>query len=104
MKNYKSGLKYGFIFMGASGLMGALYGIWSGIVFEPAVFAITIVGVFVAMNFSVSLLACIPWGIGRIVSKNNLSLLSKYIGLSFGFFTVFFPYFILLKLIPFTPF
>ncbi|MDN5202769.1 hypothetical protein QQ008_15375 [Fulvivirgaceae bacterium BMA10] len=93
MKNFIAGVKYAGIFMVIVSIMGALYGLISGVVFGPAIFAITIVGVFVSMNFAVAIASLVPYLL-LVVSKRKARLLARYIALSIGFFIVFFPVFL----------
>ncbi|PWJ43222.1 hypothetical protein BC781_102771 [Sediminitomix flava] len=99
MNQYKLGLKYGLIFMLIAASMGFLYGLLSGVILQPMFFAVVIVGVFVSINFSISLVSIIPWIIMRL-SRKKAHLLQRYISISLAFFTVFFPIFIFLKLFP----
>ena len=99
MDNYISGIKYALIFMLVAAVMGVLYGLISGVIIKPALFSITLLGVFVSVNLLFAIIAMVPFLVMKI-AKRQTTKISRYIGLSFGFFTVFFPFFILLRFTP----
>ena len=93
---FKRGIKYGLIFMLFAIIMGFMYGIFGGQIFRPIVAFITIIGIFAIINFAFTVLALVPF----FFWKKKRSFLGKYIGISLGFIVVYFPLFILIKLIP----
>ena len=93
---FKRGIKYGLIFMLFAIIMGFMYGIIGGQILRPTLAFITIIGIFASINFAFAMLALVPF----LIWKKKRRILRKYIGISFGFVVVYFPLFILLKLIP----
>ena len=89
--------------MGIAAIMGALYGLFGGLFLKPALVSVMIVGIFVAINFVFALLSVLPNVIVQFLRKKEVRL-TRYFTFSLAFFLVFFPYFVLLKLVPVTLF
>lgn len=90
VQQLKCSFKYALWTLLITAVMGALYGILSGIVIQPAVFGIAFTTVLVVLNFLVALL-CIVFNIIFLVPfKKGSRLVVKYFSLSLGFFVVFF--------------
>ncbi|MCH2043242.1 MAG: hypothetical protein MK212_03820 [Saprospiraceae bacterium] len=98
---FKRGLKYALIFMVIAAIMGALFGLISGIILQPAIVSITFVGIFSAINYAVAILSLIPLLVLSLIGKKTVAL-KRYFALSSGFICVYLPLFILIKYIPVT--
>lgn len=92
-KNFKSNLKSGFKYAGIvwplTALSGALYGLISGIIIQPAVFAIAFSCVLVSLNFVCAALAEIFNVLFLLPFKKGSSAVTRYFALSLSFFIVF---------------
>lgn len=89
MVTLRAGFRYALWFVLISAVMGVLYGLFSGIVLQPAVFAIVYTAVFVLLNFVVALpvwcfnlIFLMPFGKG---SRG----IQRYFALSLSFAVVF---------------
>jgi len=94
--NMKQGFRYALYVFLISMIMGALYGLVSGIIIQPALFTIAFSTVFVAINFAVALLVILfniiflaPFGKGKLI-------LIRYFGLSLSFVIVYLSAYMLL--------
>ncbi|MFT4205027.1 MAG: PepSY-associated TM helix domain-containing protein [Chitinophagaceae bacterium] len=92
---FRKGLKYALMFLPCAFLCGALYGLISGVVLQPAVFGVLYVGICIIVNFIVAMLCGIfsllflrPFGKGRLVLQ--------YWAYSLAFGLVFIPVTILI--------
>lgn len=95
---FRKGLKYAGILMVAAFLSGALYGVISGIVWQPALFAVLYTGISICVNAIVALLVGLfnllflaPFG------KSSRPVI-RYFSLSFSFLLVFLPVIIAIAL------
>lgn len=97
------GLKYGLVVLFISGLFGFLFGLFDGQFIKPALVSMTLIGLFVVVNFILSILLWLPTAL-LFALKKSVQPLVKYIGISLGFVVVFMPFLLLMKYIPFNPF
>ena len=97
------GLKYGSIVLVVSGLFGLLFGLFDAQFLKPALVSMTHIGLFVVVNFIISILLWLPTAVLYALKKSVRSLVN-YIGISFGFIVVFMPFLLLIKHLPFNPF
>ncbi|MEO1052212.1 MAG: hypothetical protein AAFX87_16385 [Bacteroidota bacterium] len=90
------GFKYAAYFMVIAGFMGLIYGAFGGIWLSPAFVAIAYLGIFVMINFviSIPLIALnLPFALFRKGSKR----ITRYFIYSLSFAIVFLAFFALLK-------
>lgn len=97
------GLKYGAIVLCMAGLFGLFYGLLDAQFIKPALVSMTHIGLFVVVNFIISILLWLPTAV-LFALKKSVQPLVKYIGISFGFILVFMPFLLLIKCIPYNPF
>ncbi len=97
------GLKYGSIVLFLSGLFGFLFGVFGGQFLKPAIVSMTHIGLFVVVNFIISVFLWLPTAV-LFALKKSVRPLIKYIGISFGFIVVFVPYLLLVRYLPYNPF
>ncbi|MGM9477316.1 PepSY-associated TM helix domain-containing protein [Pedobacter sp. GSP4] len=83
--NFKSGLKYALIILPISFLMGALYGLPSGIVIQPAAFVVAFSCVMVCLNFICALLSEIFNILFLWPFKKGSHKITRYFALSTAF-------------------
>lgn len=93
----KAGIRYALYFLGIGFMMGAIYGAFGGLVFQPALFASSLIGIFCLMNFPISVLALLVNLLMAIFSKSSRPIY-RYAGLSLGFALVYLLYFYALHL------
>lgn len=107
IQNLKSqfikGAKYALIFILVGALMGLFYGIWSGIVIAPIIFAISLTGVFVVLNFPLALILFLL-NLFPSVFKKGSARLNRYFIFSLAFLMVYFMFFLLFKVLELKPF
>ena len=94
---FKSGLRYALYFMAISFVMGSIYGVFGGLLIEPALFTTSLVGMFCILNFIFAIIAAFINSIFFIFKKGIKSVF-RYFGLSLGFALVFISYFYFLHL------
>ncbi|GEP98019.1 PepSY-associated TM helix domain-containing protein [Chitinophaga cymbidii] len=87
--NMRAGFRYALWFVPVSAVMGALYGLFSGIVLQPAVFAIVYTAVFVMLNFVVALTVWCFNLIFLMPFRKGSHLVQRYFALSLSFAIVF---------------
>ena len=87
--NFRSGLKYACILWLAMALSGGLYGLISGIVLQPAVFAIAFASVVVTLNFACALSAELFNVSFLLPFKKGSAGVTRYFSLSLSFLIVF---------------
>lgn len=87
-KNFLVGLRYAGWFLVLSFIMGALYGLPSGIVIQPAAFSVLFTGVLVVANFAIAIVVLIV-GLILLLFGKTIYALIRYFALSFAFFVVF---------------
>lgn len=85
----KKGVVYASWFVLTGAIMGALYGMFSGIVIEPAVFTIVFAAIFVTANFVVALVSLLFYTLFLLPFRCNGRPVLKYFALSLSFFLVF---------------
>lgn len=88
---FMKGFKYALMFLIVAFAAGALYGIISGIVIEPALFAVLYTGISICINFIVALIAVVVNLICLAPFKRSEKSVFKYFTLSFSFLLVFLP-------------
>ncbi|GAB3793816.1 hypothetical protein GCM10028819_06080 [Spirosoma humi] len=93
----KAGIRYALFFLIIAFAMGVLFGLFGGLLFQPGLFATSLVGIFCLMNFPFALLAAL---INLILAafKRSLQPVYRYFGLSLGFAVVYLLYFYVLHL------
>lgn len=82
---FKSGLKYAMIILLISFIMGALYGLPSGIIIQPAIFVVAFSCVMVCLNFICALLSEIFNILFLLPFKKGSHKLTRYFALSTAF-------------------
>lgn len=87
---FRKGMKYALMLLICAFFSGALYGIISGIVVQPALFAILYVGISVIVNFFIATL-CIFINLLLAIFKKSSRNLLKYFLISLAFLLIFFP-------------
>ena len=97
------GAKYALIFILAGAFMGFCYGVWSGIVVAPMVFAISLTGVFVVLNFPFALILFLL-NLFPTLFKKGSAHLNRYFVFSLVFLLVYSLFFLLFKLLQLKPF
>lgn len=96
LQQMKNGFKYAAWVLLVTAVMGVLYGVFSGIIVQPAVFGIAFTTVLVVINFAVALL-CILFNIIFLAPfKKGSLMLVRYFSLSLGFCIVFLVSYVLL--------
>jgi hypothetical protein len=90
------GVKYALLFFALAGLMGAIFGLFGGIFVSPALAFITIVGVFVILNFLVAVVVQII-NLLLYPFKKSSKKITKYFTYSLSFLFVFGLYFLFMK-------
>ncbi|WP_234736657.1 hypothetical protein [Tellurirhabdus bombi] len=88
----KSGIRYALYFMAVGFVMGAIYGVFGGLIFEPALFATSLIGVFCIVNFLVAIPA-VTLNLVLAVFKKSSRPIYRYFGLSLGFAIVYLLFF-----------
>ncbi|MFT4153453.1 PepSY-associated TM helix domain-containing protein [Parafilimonas sp.] len=88
-KQLKQSFKYAVWILLICAVMGALYGVVSGIVIQPAVFTIAYTAVLIIINFLIAMLCMLFNIIFLGPFKKGSRMLVKYFALSSGFFIVF---------------
>ncbi|GGG96778.1 PepSY-associated TM helix domain-containing protein [Pedobacter zeae] len=83
--NFISGLKYALIILPISFIMGALYGLPSGIIIQPAVFVVAFSCVMVCLNFTCALLSEVFNILFLIPFKKGSDQVTRYFALSTAF-------------------
>jgi hypothetical protein len=101
--HFIKGIRYAFLFIMLGAVMGAIFGIWSGIVYGPAVFAVSLTGLFVVLNFPISLLLFLLNLLPQLAKKGS-SQLNRYFIYSSAFLLVYMLFFFLFKLLDLRPF
>jgi hypothetical protein len=94
----KLGIYYALYFLGIGLIMGAVFGLFGGLVLQPALFAASLIGIFCLMNFPASIIAVLVNLILAIFKKSSRPIY-RYFGLSLGFALVYITYFYLLHLL-----
>lgn len=87
--NFKKGLRYAAIVWPLVAISGGLYGLASGIILQPALFAIAFTCVLVSLNFICALLAELFNVLFLLPLKKGSSGVTRYFSLSLSFFIVF---------------
>ncbi|MEM7660323.1 MAG: hypothetical protein AAF399_29730 [Bacteroidota bacterium] len=100
---FRRGLIYALYFMLIAAVMGAVYGLISGVILQPALFSVAMVGVFVSVNAVIALLLALPMLGFRIFGRKMVAG-ERYLTFSLAFLVVFLPYFAVLKVLPFAVF
>ncbi|WP_346318039.1 PepSY-associated TM helix domain-containing protein [Chitinophaga sp. YIM B06452] len=93
---FKKGLKYAALLLVCSLLAGALYGLISGIVVQPALFSVLYTGISICVNFIIALLACIICLLLLGPFRRYPKRVHRYFALSLAFLLVFLPVIILI--------
>lgn len=82
---FKSGIKYAAVILLVSFIMGALYGLPSGIIIQPAIFVVAFSAVMVCINFICSLLAELFNLLFLLPFKKGSHRVTRYFALSTAF-------------------
>ncbi|RXK86612.1 PepSY-associated TM helix domain-containing protein [Filimonas effusa] len=94
--NLKAGFKYAVWFVVIGFVMGALYGLFSGVIIQPAIFAVTFTTFIVIMNFAVALpVYAINVVILSPFKKGSRSVV-RYFAISLAFLLVYVAVYLLL--------
>jgi uncharacterized iron-regulated membrane protein len=93
---FKSGLKYAVIILPISFIMGALYGLPSGIIIQPAIFVIAFSCVMVCLNFICALLSALFNIIFLWPFKKGSHKVTRYFALSTAFLVCYVAVYMLL--------
>ncbi|MEL7342953.1 MAG: hypothetical protein AAGM67_20890 [Bacteroidota bacterium] len=88
------GMRYALWVLLISAAMGAFFGAFGGIVWQPMLFIPLLLGTLVCLNSVFALLCTLPWLIFRLRGK-EVRYWPRYIGLSTGFLLVFAAFFLL---------
>jgi uncharacterized iron-regulated membrane protein len=88
-RNLKSGFKYAGILWPLTAIAGGIYGVISGVVLQPAVFAIAFGCVLVVLNFVCALLAEVFNLLFLLPFKKGSQSVTRYFSFSLSFFIVF---------------
>tara|TARA_B100000686_G_C16383956_1_gene758955 strand:+ start:264 stop:581 length:318 start_codon:yes stop_codon:yes gene_type:complete len=102
-KDFKYGLKYGLIFLIGAVAMGFIYGLIGGVIFQPILFSIAAVGIFSSINFIFSVVSLFV-GLALYIVGKNPAVICKYFTISFAFMLVYLIFFLIVKLLPYSPF
>ncbi|WP_316824823.1 PepSY-associated TM helix domain-containing protein [Pedobacter miscanthi] len=94
--NFKSGFKYAAIILAISSIMGALYGLPSGIVIQPAIFVVAFSCVMVCLNFICALLSEIFNILFLVPFRKGSHKVTRYFALSAAFFICYLTVYIVL--------
>lgn len=94
--NFKSGLKYALIILPISFMMGALYGLPSGIIIQPAIFVVAFSCVMVCLNFICALLSEMFNIIFLFPFKKGSQKVTRYFALSTAFLICYLAVYIVL--------
>ncbi|WP_018628303.1 PepSY-associated TM helix domain-containing protein [Niabella aurantiaca] len=89
--HFKRGLRYGLLVLGCTFLAGLLYGLISGIVMQPALFAVLYTGIIILVNFMIAVLVLVAGSVLLLLRKRVKGLL-KYFSLSLALLLVFLPF------------
>ena len=86
--NARKGFRYALWFVLFAALSGALYGLFSGVIIQPAVFAVAFATILVVLHFLVALL-CFLVHLLLLPLKRGSRMLIRYFYLSLSFLLVF---------------
>ena len=103
IRHFIKGISYAFLFLGISALMGAIYGMFGGLIGPPMVFGTTITGVYVILNFPVATALVTGNLLWAVFAAPNWRI-TRYFAYSAAFLAVFMAFFGLLKLFGIEPF
>lgn len=92
------GMRYALFFMVIGFFMGALYGVFAGLIMVPGMFAVSIIGLFCILNFLVAL-PVLTGNLLFLIFKRASQPVFLYTGLSTGFAVVFFAFFYIIHLL-----
>lgn len=88
---FGKGIKYALMLLASSLVAGALYGLFSGVIIQPALFAALYTGISVCINFIVALLAGLVTLLLLAPFKRGRRTMWRYFLLSLAFLLVFLP-------------
>jgi len=88
---FKKGIRYALLLLVAAFVAGALYGLISGIIIQPALFAVLYTGICIIVNFIIALLVFIVNLLFFAPFKRSKRNTFKYFSLSLAFVLVFLP-------------
>lgn len=94
----RSGASYALCFIVIAFFMGVIYGAFGGLTLEPALFSVSLVGIFCVLNFTVSVIAALV-SAPLLMLRKNVTPLFRYFGLSLGFAVVYLTYFYFMHLL-----
>lgn len=89
--HFKKGIKYALLLLVCSFLAGTLYGMISGVVIQPALFAVLYTGISIFVNFIIATLVFIFNLLFFMPFKRSKKSIIKYFTLSFAFLIIFLP-------------
>ena len=76
--------------------MGALYGLFGGRLISPVIFAVTLTGIFVVLNFIVSSVVGVINLLCTLFNQGNHNM-TRYAALSSGFLIIYLLFFATMK-------
>lgn len=88
---FKKGLKYALLILACTFVSGALYGLFSGVIIQPALFGVLYTGITIGVNFVIALLVFILTLIFLAPFRKAGKGVWKYFALSLAFALVFVP-------------
>lgn len=97
-KYLKRGVYYAAIFLLVAGIMGVVYGLFGGVVVGPFFFGITMLSIFVLLNFIVAFIIGV-FNMLFAIFKAQSNQLVRYFALSTGFMAVVLLFFAAFKLV-----
>ena len=97
----KLGFKYALLFILVAFVMGIIYGALGGVFLAPAFAFVSLVGVFVILNFPIAAIALLINILLHPFKKSSLRTY-RYFTFSFCFLVVFGFFFLIMKLSEFT--
>ncbi len=95
----KKGLKYAFMTLAAAFVSGILYGLISGVVWQPALFGVVYIGITVLLNFFVAVIALIFNMLFIFPFRKTYKTVYKFFLLSVVFAVVFLPFCLAISLL-----
>lgn len=96
IQEMKRGFKYAGMFMVVVGAMGMIYGLFGGLFITPMMFAMTLLGIFVVLNFPIALILGVI-NLFPSLFRRGSKRLQRYFALSLSFTLVFLAFFAVLK-------
>jgi len=96
--HFKKGIKYGLLILGAALVCGLIYGLLSGIVVQPALFAVLYTGITLIVNLIIALLVLVAGAVLLLFKRRPRAIL-KYFSSSLALALVFLPFILAIALL-----